>query len=136
MTEPADSAALWDDLKELIRNVVEEMNRLEEFRNKTGGLDYQLGETDSIIVTIQSVPSMSMTISARPDALKLESRILGRGVEPIESQESLAIKIGDSGPSFHSETGEVFTIEETVYYILRPFLHFKSAASLTAARHK
>jgi len=136
MTEPADSAELWDDLKELIRNVVEEMNRLEEFRNKTGGLDYQLSETDSIIVTKQSLPSITITISGRPDALQIQSRILGRGSEPIDDQESLALEIGESGPAFHSETGEVFTIEETVYYILRPFLHFNSVASQTTARHK
>ena len=134
MTEPADSAALWDDLKELIRNVVEEMNRLEEFKNKTGGLHYQLGETGSIIVTRQSLPTMAITISRRPDVLWLESRILGGGDEPIESQDSLTIEIGESGPSFHTQTGEVLTIEETVYYILRPFLHLNSVAAPLRAK--
>ena len=132
MTEPADSAALWDDLRQLIRDVVEEMNRLEEFRTKTGGL----GETDSIIVTRQSLPSMSITISHRPDALKVEASLLGGGSESIEAQESLAIEIGESGPSFRNETGEVLTTEETVYYILRPFLHFNNVALRTAARQK
>lgn len=136
MTEPADSAALWDDLKQLIRDVVEEMNRLEEFRTKTGGLDYQLGPTDAIIVTKQSLPHISITISPGPDTLKIEASMLGSGAEPIESQESLAVEIGDSSPSFRNETGEVFTIEETVYYILRPFLHFNSVALRTAARQK
>ena len=136
MTEPADSAALWDDLRQLIRDVVEEMNRLEEFRTKTGGLDYQLGETDSIIVTRHSLPSMSITISHRPDALKVEASLLGGGSESIEAQESLAIEIGESGPSFRNETGEVLTTEETVYYILRPFLHFNNVALRTAARQK
>lgn len=136
MTEPADSAALWDDLRQLIRNVVEEMNRLEEFRTRTGGLAYQPGETDSIIVTKQSLPSMSITISHHPDALKIKSSMLGGGAEPIESQESLAVEISETGFSFRNETGEVFTIEETVHYILRPFLHFNSVASRSAARHK
>lgn len=136
MTEPADSAALWDDLKKLIGDVVAEMNRLEEFRSKTGGLDYQLGETDSVIVNQQSLPSISITISHRPDALTVAARMLGGGVEPIEAQESLAVEIGESGPTFRNETGKTFTIEETVYYLLRPFLHFNSVASRTAARHK
>jgi hypothetical protein len=60
----------------------------------------------------------------------------GGGAEPIAAEESLAVEIGESGPSFRNETGEVFSIEETVYYILRPFLHFNSVASRTAARHK
>ena len=134
MTEPAISAALWDDLRELVRNVVEEMNRLEEFRSKTGGLDYQLGETDSIIVVKQSLPSMSITISHRPDALELESRILGGGTEPLESAERLALACDANSPSFCTEAGEELTTEETVYYILSPFLHLKSAAMRTAAR--
>ena len=136
MTESADSAALWDDLKQLIRDVVEEMNRLEEFRTKTGGLDYQLGETDSIVVTKQTLPRIAITISSRPDALKVEASMVDGGAEPIAAEETLAVESGESGPSFRNETGEVFTIEETVYYLLRPFLHFNSVASRTAARHK
>lgn len=136
MTEPADSAALWDDFKQLIREVVEEMNRLEEFRTKTGGLDYQLSETDSIVVTTQTHPRIAITISHCPDALTVEASMVGGRAEPNAAQESLAVETGESGPSFRNETGEVFTIEETVYYILRPFLHFNSVASRTAARHK
>ena len=136
MTEPADLAAVWDDLKQLTRDVVEEMNRLEEFRNKTGGLDYQLSETDSIVVTKQSLPSLSVTISCGPNALEIAARMVAHGAEPIEAEESFAIDIGESGPSFRPETGEVLTIEETVYYILRPFLHLNGVASFTAAhRH-
>lgn len=137
MTEPADLAAVWDDLKQLIRNVIEEMNRLEEFRNKTGGLEYQPGETDSIIVTKQSPPSMSVTISCRPDALELAGRIVAKGAaEPIESQESLALENRETGPSFRTEAGEVLTIEEAVYYILRPFLHLNGVSSLAAAQQQ
>ena len=136
MTEPADLAAVWDDLKQLTRDVIEEMNRLEEFRNKTGGLGYQLDETDSIIVNKQSLPSMSVSISCRPDALEIAGRIVARGAEPIEAHESLAIELGEGGPSFRSEAGEVLTIEETVYYILRPFLYLNGVASLTAAQRQ
>ena len=136
MTEPADSAALWDDLKQLIGDVVAEMNRLEEFRTKTGGLDYQLSETDSIVVTKQTLPQVAITISHRPDALKVEASMPGGGAEPTAGEETLALEMGEGGPSFRNETGELLTIEETVYYILRPFLYFTSVASRTAARHK
>jgi hypothetical protein len=131
MKEPAVSAALWDDLKQLVRNVVEEMNRLEDLRVKTGGLDYQLSATDSIIVTKQSLPSLSITISRRPDALEVE-RILGSGAESIEARESLATEIEERGPAFRNDAGEVLTIEETVYYVLRSFLHLNSVAGQTA----
>ena len=134
MTEPADLAAVWDDLKQLTRDVIEEMNRLAEFRNETGGLDYQLGETDSIVVNKQSHPSMSVTISCRPDALEIAGRIVARGAKPIEAQESLVLENRESGHSFRTEAGEVLTIEETVYYILRPFLHLNGAASLAVAQ--
>lgn len=133
MTEPADSAALWDDLKQLVRNVVTEMNRLEDLRTKTGGLVYQFGETDFIIVTNQAPPSMTMTISRRRDALEVE-RILGSGAESIETRENLATEFDASGPTFRNHTGEVLTIEETVYYLLRPFLHFNSVAGYFAGR--
>ena len=133
MTEPADSAAVWDDLKELVGNVVAEMNRLEEFRIKTGGLEYQLSATDSIIVAKQSLPSMTITISRRPDALEVE-RILGQGAESVEARESLATENEASGPAFRYDSGEVFTIEETVYYLLRPFLHFNSMAGFCGVR--
>lgn len=131
MTEPADSAELWDDLKQLVRNVVEEMNRLEDFRIKTGGLEYQLGATDSIIVTKQSLPSMTITISRRADALEVD-RVLGRGAESVEARESLATEVEPSGPAFRNAAGEVLTIEATVYYLLRPFLHFNSVAGSSA----
>lgn len=136
MTEPADSAALWDDLQQLIRDVIEEMNRLEDLRTRTGGLSYQLGETNSIVVTRQSLPSISITISHRRDALKVEASALGGGSKAVEAEETLTIETGESGSTFRNETGEVFTIEETVYYILRLFLHFNSVASRTAARQK
>ena len=133
MTEPAFSAALWDDLKQLVRNVVEEMNRLEEFRTKTGGLEYQLGATDSIIVTKKSVPSMTITISRRPEALEVE-RILGQGAESVEARECLATELESNGPVFRNDSGEVLTTEETVYYLLRPFVHFNSVAGFSAGR--
>ncbi|HEX5832248.1 MAG TPA: hypothetical protein VFY34_00240 [Pyrinomonadaceae bacterium] len=133
MTEPADSAAVWDDLKQLVRNVVEEMNRLEDLRIKTGGLDYQLSATDSIVVTKQSLPSMTITISRRPDALEVE-RILGSGAESVEAREILETKIEESGPAFRNDAGAVFTVEETVYYLLRPFLHLNCLVGLAAAR--
>ena len=133
MTEPADSAALWDDLKQLVRNVVEEMNRLEEFRIKTGGLDYQLSATDSIVVTKHSFPSMTITISLGPAALEVE-RILGQGAESVEARETLPTEAGPNGPAFRNDSDEILTVEETVYYLLRPFLHFNSIAGRTAAQ--
>ena len=72
--------------------------------------------------------------SHRPDALELESRILGGGAEPLESAERLAVAFDANVPSFRTETGEVFTPEETVYYILSPFLHLNNVGVRTAAR--
>ena len=132
MTQPANSAALWDDLKQLVRDVVEEMNRLEEFRNKTGGLDYQLTATDSIVVATQTLPGLKVNITRRPEVLQID-RILGGGAESVEAQESLAIEFASS-PSFRNEAGELLTIEETVYYVLRPFLHLKSVVGLSAVQ--
>jgi hypothetical protein len=37
---------------------------------------------------------------------------------------------------FRTEAGEVFTIEETVYYVLRLFLHLNGVASLAAAQRQ
>jgi hypothetical protein len=133
MTQPANSAALWDDLKQLVRDVVEEMNRLEEFRNKTGGLDYQLTATDSIVVATQTLPGFKVNITRRPEVLQID-RILGSGAESVEAQEGLAIEFDASSPSFRNEAGELLTIDETVYYVLRPFLHLKSVVGLSAVQ--
>jgi hypothetical protein len=40
-----------------------------------------------------------------------------------EFSESLAIHIDYSGASLRSPAGDVFTVYQAVYYILRPFLH-------------
>jgi hypothetical protein len=133
MTQPANSAALWDDLKQLVRDVVEEMNRLEEFRNKTGGLDYQLTATDSIVVATQTLPGFKVNITRRPEVLQID-RILGSGAESVEAQEGLAIEFDASSPSFRNEAGELLTIDETVYYVLRPFLHLNSVVGLSAVQ--
>jgi hypothetical protein len=133
MTQPANSAALWDDLKQLVRDVVEEMNRLEEFRNKTGGLDYQLTATDSIVVATQTLPGFKDNITRRPEVLQID-RILCSGAESVEAQEGLAIEFDASSPSFRNEAGELLTIDETVYYVLRPFLHLNSVVGLSAVQ--
>jgi hypothetical protein len=133
MTQPANSAALWDDLKQLVRDVVEEMNRLEEFRNKTGGLDYQLTATDSIVVATQTLPGFKVNITRRPEVLQID-RVLGSGAESVEAQEGLAIEFDASSPSFRNEAGELLTIDETVYYVLRPFLHLNSVVGLSAVQ--
>jgi hypothetical protein len=133
MTQPANSAALWDDLKQLVRDVVEEMNRLEEFRNKTGGLDYQLTATDSIVVATQTLPGFKVNITRRPEVLQID-RILGSGAESVEAQEGLAIEFDASSPSFRNEAGELLTIDETVYYVLRPFLHLNRVVGLRAVQ--
>ena len=126
MTEPAAGAAFWNDLKELIERVVEEMNRLKEFRTKTGGLDYQVTEHDSVLITRQRVPGMSIIIGCDAAGLLVESRIESQVSKPQERQEYLSVEMDSRNPSFRLASGEVLTVEETVYYILRTFLHHKT----------
>ena len=39
----SDMAGAWNDLQTLVREVVEQMNHVGEFRQRTGGLDFQRG---------------------------------------------------------------------------------------------
>lgn len=44
-----DLAGLWKDLQRLIKDVVDQMNWDEELRQRTGGLDFQQGPSDTIV---------------------------------------------------------------------------------------
>jgi len=116
---------LWEDLKQLIGSVVAEMNDAADLRSKTGGLECHTGDGDTIVVSKNSFPQMYVTVRLRAAAIDVSSRLELGGPEQIEREffESLAISVDDSGTSLRSPGGDVFTTDQAVYYILRPFLH-------------
>src|ERR1044072_7602950 len=46
-----------------------------------------------------------------------------------EFREELVIQIDESGSSLRNEAGQVFSVDEAVFYILRPFLHLRAGCS-------
>ena len=121
---PIDIAGLWKDLQGLTRDVVEEMNRLEEFRQRTGGLDFQQGSLDTIVVKKQSVPSICLTLTRRAAVIDVHHKIVIKGphAKEQETRESLSIEVDETRRLvFRNKEGESLTIEEVVFYILRPF---------------
>ena len=118
-------AALWADLNQLISSVVAEMNSAADLRSKTGGLECRCDGDETIVVSKNSCPRMSVTIRFRAETVDVESRLmLGRPSETErEFSESLAIDVRESGAALRSPEGDVFTVDQAVYYILRPFLH-------------
>lgn len=124
MTAPPHFAALWEDFKQLINKVVAEMNRLDEFSNRTGGLECDFTDADAIVVTSQSAPAMSVTITRGAECIDVFSQIAkDADSTAAESRECLALQSDASGTSFRNNAGELLTIDETVYYILRRFLY-------------
>ena len=120
-----DMAGLWKDLQRLIRAVVEQMNHDEELRQRTGGLDFQQG-TDVIVVNRQSLPAVYLTLTRESAGIAANYRIVinGPNVKEQEILESLSFEIDGTRTSlYRNNQGEVFTIEQVVFYILRPFLH-------------
>ena len=115
---------LWEDLKQLISSVVAEMNAAADLRSKTGGLECH-SEGETIVVSKTSFPQMYVTARLRAEGIDVNSRLVLGGPEQTEREffESLAIGVDDSGTSLRGPEGDVFTTDQAVYYILRPFLH-------------
>ena len=131
-----DIAGLWQDLQRLIRDVVEQMNYDEELRQRTGGLDFHHAPLDTIIVKKQSPPAVCLTLTREAAVIAVNHRIVlnGTNVKEQETQESLSIEIDETQTPFcRNNHGETLTIEQVVFYILRPFL-FPHCSSSTARR--
>ena len=118
-------AALWADLNQLISSVVAEMNSAADLRSKTGGLECRCDGDETIVVSKNSFPRMCVTIRFRTETVDVERRLVLGGPPETEREfsESLAIDVRDSGASLRNSQGDVFTVDQAVYYILRPFLH-------------
>jgi hypothetical protein len=138
-----DISGLWKDLQGLIRRVVEQMNYDEELRQRTGGLDFQQGPLDTIVVKKQSLPAVYLTLTRGTAVIAVNHRIVINGPNAKEREiavnhrivindpnateqeirDSLSIEIVETRTPLHrTNQGESFTIEEVVFYILRPFL--------------
>ena len=124
-TDASKTIAFWEDLKQLTVSVVEEMNRAADLHDKTGGLEYRSADGETIIVSKHSCPQMYVAIGFRPDELDVNTRLVLGGPEETEREfrESLTLNIDDSGASLRSAEGDVLTVDQAVYHILRPFLH-------------
>jgi hypothetical protein len=100
------------------------MNQIEEFRQRTGGLDFHHG-ADTIIVNKQSVPAICLTLTRGTATLDVHRKIVVNGPTSIEEEirETLNIEFDETRRVlFRNTQGESLTIERAVFYILRPFL--------------
>ena len=130
-------ASVWQDLKQLTDQVVAEMNRAEELRSKTGGLEFRFADLDEMIISNHVSPgmdvttSMDVTIRLRSDVIQVQTRTVFKGAETAEREwwESFAVQSAAGGASLRNRAGEELTIEQAVYHILRPFLHLHAAAN-------
>ena len=121
----SQAADLWEDLKQLTSSVVAEMNSAADLRKKTGGLECRCDDDETIVVSKNSCPRMCVTIRFRAQTVDVDSRLVLGSPDETEREfnESLAIDLKRSGASLRSSAGDVFTVDQAVYYILRPFLH-------------
>jgi len=119
------TTALWEDLKQLTKSVVEEMNRDAEISSRTGGLESRLEDGDALVVTKVSAPRMHLVVRLRAEAFEVHTRlwVSEADLTEWEFREDLMIQFDDKGASLRNPAGEVFTVDEAVFYILRPFLH-------------
>lgn len=118
-------AAVWADLKKIISSVVAEMNRADDLRSKTGGLECRVDDSETIVVNKNSFPQMYVTVRLGAAAIEVKSRLVLGALKEMEREfsESLAIDVRDSGATLRNADGDVFTVDQAVYYILRPLLH-------------
>lgn len=124
-------ASLWEDLTHLTKEVVAAMNQTDELRSKTGGLECHFADLDEMVVTNQSSPSMDLTIRRRSAVVHVHTRTIVNGIQTIEreTRESFTIQSDESGASLRNREGEVLTMEQAVFQILRPFLHLQAIAN-------
>ena len=147
--------SLWEDLKQLTKEVVAAMNLAEDLRSKTGGLEYRIVDRDEIVITNQSSPginvptAMHVSICLRSAAIHVHTRTVIQGIEAAERQkwESFTVQSDESGAwsrdgaalrdptsladrvPLRNQEGEVFTVEQAVFHILRRFLHLQAIAN-------
>jgi len=126
LNDQSQTAALWEELKELSKSVVEEMNRDAELSRRTGGLESRLENGDAFVVSKLSAPQLFLSVRLRTGAIEVYTRLCVSEPDLMESEfrEQLTIQ---NGISLRNAAGEVFTVEEAVFYILRPFLHLGAA---------
>jgi len=126
LNDQSQTAALWEELKELSKSVVEEMNRDAELSRRTGGLESRLENGDAFVVSKLSAPQLFLSVRLRTGAIEIYTRLCVSEPDLMESEfrEQLTIQ---NGISLRNAAGEVFTVEEAVFYILRPFLHLGAA---------
>ena len=126
LNDQPQTAALWEELKELSKSVVEEMNRDAELSMRTGGLESRLENGDAFVVSKLSAPQLFLSVRLRTGAIEVYTRLCVSEPDLMESEfrEQLTIQ---NGTSLRNAAGEVFTVEEAVFYILRPFLHLGAA---------
>ena len=126
LNDQPQTAALWEELKELSKSVVEEMNRDAELSMRTGGLESRLENGDAFVVSKLSAPQLFLSVRLRTEAIEIHTRVCVSEPDLMESEfrEQLTIQ---NGISLQNATGEIFTLEEAVFYILRPFLHLGAA---------
>lgn len=102
-----------------------EMNRADDLRSKTGGLECRVDDGETIVVSKNSFPQMKVTVRLGAAAVEVKSRLVPGALKITEREfsESLAMDFRDSGAMLRTADGDVFTVDQAVYYILRPFLH-------------
>jgi len=118
-------ARLWQDLKSLTQSVVERMNTVEELRNRTGGLEYQIGSADQIIVNNRSTPAMSLTVTLLLSSIEIciTTQFQGSSLLKRETREILDIDEESGHTLLRNNERRLLTVEEAVYQTLRQFLH-------------
>jgi hypothetical protein len=101
------------------------MNRAADLHGRTGGLECRFADGETIVVSKNSCPQMSVAVCFRSEAIDVNSRLVLGGPDESEREfrESLTIIVDDSGASLCGAEGDVFTVDQAVYHILRPFLH-------------
>jgi len=123
----SQTAILWNDLKPVLRDAVEKMNTIPDFRRRTGGIVYADGE-DKVEVRMQTtLPSVELALARRPTSILLDYSLFksprGHAHKPKPTP-TLDTDLDDNGRGFFKGSdGAALTIEQAVRQIMRPFIH-------------
>jgi hypothetical protein len=74
-----EMGSVWNDLQALMSDVVEQMNHTPEIKQRTGGLHFQRGLIDTIVVKKESFPMVYLTLTRGTDVIDAHYRIFING---------------------------------------------------------
>jgi len=117
---------VFQDIKLLMENAVQQMRTSVEFKKRVGDLEGQFMYVDKVVVKKLMYPAVYLTVSCGPNSIDIHRTLVTNGADrqSWEERESLQVELDNDGnPFLRNKEGVSLVIEQAVRYIFHPILH-------------